>query len=752
MRVLRRVLAMAVLGLFTTFLVPSQAQAATFNVKNFGATGNGSTNDTAAINNTITAANNAGGGIVEFPAGTYRSPNSIHMKSNVTIQLDAGSTIMGAGGTGYDAPESNPFDQFQDYGHSHFHNAMIWGNNLTNIGFTGTGTIDGGGNLITGNPSSGQADKIISLTRCNGLTFNDFTMRRGGHFAILINGCTNVTSNNLKIFTASDRDAWNIISTTNVTITNADINGNDDAIVFKSDYALGAKLPNGNVKVYDSHAGAGCCNALMFGSETCGDFTGYDFQRINITGANKSGLGLVSMDGAVISDVHYKDITMSNVRSAIMQKIGTRKRCGNNPGIGSIHHITYENIHSTGQSSSNFTATLWGESAQANHIHDITFTNVDIDVPGGSGAISTGVPSNDPNNYNPNSIGTRPAYGWYIHNANDITFQGGSSVSFQSNDNRPAVIANAGSTIKFDGFAFERGSGSSADFVFQSVNPYCVQNSGSPRITNTGSTADCGGTVPVPPPGKLEAETPPATCSGTIDSDQPGFSGTGFCNTTNAVGSFAEWKVDAPAAGPYNLTFGWANGSTADRTSTVSVNGSTIATPAFPSTGTWTAWTTTTVPATLSAGVNTIRVTATTAGGAPNLDFVDVVASGPAPQEVQAETCTISQGVVESNHLNFTGSGFVNGDNVVGSFVECSFTGPVTSIVVRYANGTTTARAMSVTVDGVSAGTIPGSPTANWDTWANSTVTVSVGEGTHTVRLTATTANGGPNLDRLTFS
>src|SRR5262249_23138846 len=157
---MRRVLAMAVLGLFTTFLAPSQAQAATFNVKNFGATGNGSSNDTAAINNAITAANNAGGGIVEFPPGTYRSPNSIHMKSNVTIQLDAGSTIMGAGGTGYDAPESNPFDQYQDYGHSHFHNAMIWGNNLTNIAFTGTGTIDGGGNLITGNPSSGQADKI----------------------------------------------------------------------------------------------------------------------------------------------------------------------------------------------------------------------------------------------------------------------------------------------------------------------------------------------------------------------------------------------------------------------------------------------------------------------------------------------------------------------------------------------------------------------------------------------------------------
>src|SRR6185295_7796998 len=118
--------------------------------------------------------------------------------------------------------------------------------------------------------------------------------------------CTNVVSDHLTIDTASDRDGWNIISTTNVTITNADIAGNDDALVFKSDYALGAKLPNGNVTVTDSHLSAGCCNALMFGSETCGDFTNYHFERITVKGSDKSGLGLVSMDGAKISDVHYK--------------------------------------------------------------------------------------------------------------------------------------------------------------------------------------------------------------------------------------------------------------------------------------------------------------------------------------------------------------------------------------------------------------------------------------------------------------
>ena len=340
----RRLGAAATAALLAIAMLAEPAQAAVHNVKDYGAVGNGSANDTAAINRAITAANAAGGGTVQFPSGTYRSPNSIHMKSNVTIQLDSGATIMGASGTGYDPPEDNPWDEYQDYGHSHFHNAMIWGDRLTNIAFVGSGTIDGGGALITGNPGRGQADKIISLTRCENLTVSGIKLRRGGHFAMLINDCRNVVSDRLVIDTASDRDGWNVINTTNVTITNGNFAGNDDALAFKSDYALGRKISNGNVKVYDTKLSAGCCNALMFGSETCGDFTGYDFQRIQVQGSNKSGLGLVSMDGSIVSDVHYKDITVSGVRSPIMLKVGARKRCGNSPGVGAIKNITYDNI------------------------------------------------------------------------------------------------------------------------------------------------------------------------------------------------------------------------------------------------------------------------------------------------------------------------------------------------------------------------------------------------------------------------
>ena len=130
-----------------------------------------------------------------------------------------------------------------------------------------------------------------------------------------------------------------------------------------------------------------------------------------------------------------------------------------------------------------------------------------------------------------------------------------------------------------------------------------------------------GGTTP--PPGTFEAEN--GTCDGTIDSNHAGFTGTGFCNTTNAIGAFQEWTVPADTAGSKSLTFRFSNGTTVNRPMDISVNGTTVASGlTFNPTADWDTWATQTMTAALNAGNNTIRATATTANGGPNLDNLTV--------------------------------------------------------------------------------------------------------------------------------
>jgi exo-1,4-beta-D-glucosaminidase len=123
------------------------------------------------------------------------------------------------------------------------------------------------------------------------------------------------------------------------------------------------------------------------------------------------------------------------------------------------------------------------------------------------------------------------------------------------------------------------------------------------------------------------------------------------------------------------------------------------------------------------------------------------------PARYEAENATISQGVVESNHLNYSGTGFVNYDNLTGSYVEWTVSTPTATsarLDFRYANGTTTDRPMTITVDGTAVATTTSFPgTGNWDTWATKALTVDLSAGTHKVRATATTSNGGPNADYL---
>jgi len=119
-----------------------------YNVRSFGAKGDGSALDTDAVNSAIRHASASGGGTIYFPAGTYLC-FSIHLQNNIAIYLRQGATILAADPKdargSYDLPEPNQWDMYQDFGHGHWQNSLIWGIGLENVSILGPGRIDGKG-------------------------------------------------------------------------------------------------------------------------------------------------------------------------------------------------------------------------------------------------------------------------------------------------------------------------------------------------------------------------------------------------------------------------------------------------------------------------------------------------------------------------------------------------------------------------------------------------------------------------------
>jgi len=247
---------------------PSAASMATsakqlyFDVRAFGAKGDGTSIDTPAINAAIDGAANTGGGTVIFPAGVYAS-YSIHLKSNVALFLQQGATILaaptpydGLATGGYDAAEpQGAWEPYQDYGHNHWHNSLIWGENIHDFGIFGPGLIWGKGlsrghdeKALPNTTAPGVGNKAIALKNCRNVILSDFSILQGGWFGVLATGVDNFTIDNLKIDT--NRDGIDIDCCRNVRVSNCTVNSPwDDGICPKSSYALGHARATENLTI-----------------------------------------------------------------------------------------------------------------------------------------------------------------------------------------------------------------------------------------------------------------------------------------------------------------------------------------------------------------------------------------------------------------------------------------------------------------------------------------------------------------------
>jgi polygalacturonase len=446
----------------------------TFNVKDFGAIGDGVANDTPAVNKAIEKCNAEGGGTVTFPSGKY-SAASIHLKSNVRLQLDDDAIIFGGPPANFEPPEPNEFDKYQDFGHSHFHDSLMWGENIENFAIIG-GKINGG-SIGHGDPKNGGGDKLVAIKVGKNLLFQNVTHEKGGHFVYLLNDCENVTLDHIVI--KESRDAVDFMGCRNVQVHDCHFTGcSDDTMGIKSDYALGRKINSANIYVWDSYFESGC-NGLQFGSETAGDFKNVNCWNIKIGRAMKAGIGITCNDGGIIDGANYRDITITGAASPIYMLITDRLRSGDsNKKIGTIRNVRISNVTITdckpGRQGPVFPATISGRPESI--LENITFENVKIRYPGGeTNRAALNVVPPYPKDYSPRSLGPRPAAGFYIRHVKGLTFRN-VEFMFDSPDPRPPIVASDVDGFELDGFKTQVADGV-APAQFENVKQLTIKNS-----------------------------------------------------------------------------------------------------------------------------------------------------------------------------------------------------------------------------------------------------------------------------------
>ena len=428
-------------------------QAKVYNVRDFGAAGDGVQIDSPAINAAIEAAAAKGGGVIYFPKGVYSS-YSIRLKDNITLRLDEGAVIKAAKPTaeqGYDIAEPNEWDMYQDFGHSHWKNSLIWGIGLKNLKFEGKGLIDGTDALSRGLGRQGpiaEANKAIALKECKNVTIKGISLLNSGHFSLLLTGVDNLVIDN--VLCDTNRDAFDIDCCANVKITNCIVNSlNDDGIVLKSSYGLGYPKATENVLIknctvsgydpgtvyYGTYGTSitaapdrdGPTGRVKFGTESNGGFKNIRIE--NITFKRCRGLALETVDGALIENIKVRHLRMDDIwNSPIYIRIGDRMRGPKELPASKAHNIEISDVVVT-NCDTRYALLIVG--LPGNPVENVTLRDIHIQYKGGltkedvrlqrgANSFFFGRNSGYPE---PSAHGIQPAWGLSMQHARNIKFK-----------------------------------------------------------------------------------------------------------------------------------------------------------------------------------------------------------------------------------------------------------------------------------------------------------------------------------------
>lgn len=407
---------------------------AALSVRDCGAAGGGATLDTKAIQSAIDAATGAGGGTVRFPAGRYLS-GTIFLKSNVTIHLDPGATLLGSTKLD-DFPRTTP--TLRSYTDDYTERSLIYAEGAENIAIEGRGTIDGQGAAFPG-PYKVRP-YMIRVIACKNVAVRDVTIKDSPMWVQHYLACEGVLIDGVTVHSRvnHNNDGIDIDGCERVRIANCDIWSGDDAIVLKSTL----DRPCRDVTVTNCSMST-LCNAFKLGTESNGGFEGIVMNNCTIYDTRLAGIALELVDGGKLDGVAIDNVTMRDTRCPIFIRLGNRARPFKEGmaqiGQGSLRNITISNVIATGADKTGCSITgLPGAAAE-----NITLSNVAVSfVGGGTDAdAKREVPEQETKYPEYRMFGTLPAYGYYVRHVRGLRLIN-CRVDFEKPEARPALVCD----------------------------------------------------------------------------------------------------------------------------------------------------------------------------------------------------------------------------------------------------------------------------------------------------------------------
>ena len=405
-----------------------------YDARDYGAKPDGKTLCTEAIQKAIDHCAKDGGGTVYFAPGTFLS-GTIYMRSDVTVHIGTGCTLLGSA----DLKDYPPTVQaFRSYTDNYTDKSLIYGENLERVAIVGQGIIDGQGRAFKG-PYKVRP-YMIRLIGCRDVLVKDVTIRNSPMWVQHYLACDDVRITGITVRSRvnANNDGINIDCCRRVIISDCSVDSGDDAIVLKSTADRACE----NVVIRNCVLSSRC-NALKMGTESNGGFQNIVMSGCVIYDTRLAGVALEIVDGGTMDGVVVSDITMSGVGAPIFLRLGNRarpfKKDVEKPGIGIMRNINISGIEATRAGPTGCAISGIPEAK----IENVTLSNLRLAFDGGGTKqdASRDVPEK-PTDYPEFSMfGRVPAYGFYCRHVKDLKLLNVELQSAQS-DLRHALVCD----------------------------------------------------------------------------------------------------------------------------------------------------------------------------------------------------------------------------------------------------------------------------------------------------------------------